>query len=154
MQADCIISFFSRFQPFLFTFLRYPSGSRPAFASRPALRSRQNHVFLFIFRCFLLISAVKSLKKVWNEQKRLKMAEKSISTSFWVPAAPKSWSKYTTFYWGFSVVVEKHRHFNWTRLEIGNNISILCCTIIITDGHLAWNNADNFTLEKVSNKMH
>ena len=28
--------------------------------------------FLFIFRRFLLISAVKSLKKLWNEQKRLK----------------------------------------------------------------------------------
>ena len=31
---------------------------------------------LFIFRCFLLISGVKSLKKVENEQKKLKMAEK------------------------------------------------------------------------------
>ena len=33
-------------------------------------------LFLFFFRCFLLISGVKSLKKVWNEQKRLKTAEK------------------------------------------------------------------------------
>ena len=55
-----------------------PSGSRPAFACRPALRSRQNHIFLFIFRRFLLISVVKSLKKLWNEQKRLK----NLSTSF------------------------------------------------------------------------
>ena len=36
------------------------------------LKSRQNHVFLFIFIRFLVISAVKSLKKLWNEQKRLK----------------------------------------------------------------------------------
>ena len=50
----------------------------------------------FIFRCFLLISGVKSLKKVEKEQKRLKTAEKSSSTSFWVQAAPESWSKYTT----------------------------------------------------------
>ena len=39
----------------------------------------------------LLISAVKSLKKGSNQQKRLKTAEKSSSTSFWVRAAPKSW---------------------------------------------------------------
>ena len=36
------------------------------------------------------------LKKVKNEQKRLKTAKKSILTSFCVRAAPKSWSKYTT----------------------------------------------------------
>ena len=30
------------------------------------------------------------------KQKRLKTAEKISSTSFWVRAAPKSWSKYTT----------------------------------------------------------
>ena len=57
-----------------------PSRSRPAFACRPALRSRQNlkinNFFLFIFRSFLLISGVKSLKKVKNEQKSLKTAEK------------------------------------------------------------------------------
>ena len=49
-----------------------PSGSRPVFACRPALRSRQKHIFFFFFRRFLLISAVKSLKKVWNKQKRMK----------------------------------------------------------------------------------
>ena len=38
--------------------------------------------FLFIIRHFLLISAVKSLKKVKNHQKRLKTAEKISSTSF------------------------------------------------------------------------
>ena len=43
-----------------------------------------------------MISGVKSLKKVWNEQKKLKTAEKSISTSFQVHAAPESWLKYTT----------------------------------------------------------
>ena len=51
-----------------------PQG--PVFACRPALRSRQNHVFLFIFRRFLVISAMKSLKKLWNEQKRLKRGRK------------------------------------------------------------------------------
>ena len=38
-------------------------------ACRTWKRSRQNQVF---FVRFLLISAVKSLKKLWNEQKRLK----------------------------------------------------------------------------------
>ena len=42
-------------------------------------------------------SGVKSLKKFWNEQKRLKTAEKTSLTSFWVRAAPKSWSKYITY---------------------------------------------------------
>ena len=36
-----------------------------AYACKPALRSRQKHVFLFIFRRFLLILVVKSLKKVY-----------------------------------------------------------------------------------------
>ena len=57
-----------------------PSGSKPAFACRPALRSRQNQAFLIIFRRFLLISGKKSLKKLWNEQKRLKTAEKKYNT--------------------------------------------------------------------------
>ena len=43
-----------------------------------------------------LISAVKSLKKVWNESKRLKTAEKSVLTSLQGRTAPESWSKYTT----------------------------------------------------------
>ena len=33
---------------------RYPSGSRPAFACRPALRSRQNHVFFVHFQTFFV----------------------------------------------------------------------------------------------------
>ena len=69
-----------------------PSGSQPAFACQPALKSRQkwiNTVFLLIFRRFFLISGVKSLKKVEN-------GWKSVSTSFRVRAAPKSWSKHTT----------------------------------------------------------
>ena len=40
--------------------------------------------------------SVKSMKKVKNEQNSLKTADKSVSTSFRVRAAPKSWSKYTT----------------------------------------------------------
>ena len=31
-----------------------PSGSRPAFACRPALRSRQNHIFLVHFHTFFV----------------------------------------------------------------------------------------------------
>ena len=59
--------------------------------------SRLKKTFLlFIFRHFLLISGVKSMKNVWNKQKRLKTAEKRYSTSCWVCAAPESWSKYTT----------------------------------------------------------
>ena len=38
----------------------------------------------------------KPLKKVKIEQKSLKTAEKKVSTSFQVRAAPESWSKYTT----------------------------------------------------------
>ena len=49
--------------------------------------------------CFLLMLDQLTLNK-------LKTAEKSSSTSFWVCAAPKSWSKYTTsvdpFLWLFS----------------------------------------------------
>ena len=30
------------------------------------------------------------MKKLWNEQKRLKTAEKKVSTSFWVCPAPKA----------------------------------------------------------------
>ena len=45
---------------------------------------------------FSWVLDVKSLKKVGNKHKRLKMAEKNGLTSFWAHAAPKSWSKYTT----------------------------------------------------------
>ena len=34
-----------------------------------------------------------------NDQKRLKTAEKSVLTSFQVPAAPESWLKYTTVWY-------------------------------------------------------
>ena len=54
-----------------------PQGVDQLLACRPALRSRQNHVFVN-FRRFLLIPAVKSLKKVWNEQKRLRNRWKNV----------------------------------------------------------------------------
>ena len=76
--------------------------SRPAFACLPALKSSLKCCF---FKGFFLISDEKSLKKVWNEQKRLKTAQKSILTSFRVRAAPKSWSKYTT-------IMSQKKHFN------------------------------------------
>ena len=47
-------------------------------------------IFFVRFRRLFLISDVKSLKKVENEQKRLKTAEKSSLTSLWVRAAPKA----------------------------------------------------------------
>ena len=53
--------------------------------------------FIVLFRRFVLNSGVNSMNKVWNEQKRLKTAEKSSSNSFWMQSAPKSWSKYTTY---------------------------------------------------------
>ena len=43
-----------------------------------------------------MFSAENSLKTFENEQKRLKMAEKSVLTSFRVHAVSKSWMKYTT----------------------------------------------------------
>ena len=42
-------------------------------------------------------SSFKVLVIFYSEILSLKRAEKSSSTSFWVRAAPKSWSKYTTF---------------------------------------------------------
>ena len=45
-------------------------------ACRPALRSKLNMKKHVHFHMFLLFSGMKSLKKVWNEQKRLKTAEK------------------------------------------------------------------------------
>ena len=55
----------------------------------------KTHFFWFIFRHFLLISGVKSLKKIKNLEKGLETAEKRVSTSFQVRAARESWSKYT-----------------------------------------------------------
>ena len=46
---------------------------------------------------FLLISGVKSLKKIWMNKKGWQWLKKSVSTSFRVRAAPKSWSKCTTY---------------------------------------------------------
>ena len=43
-----------------------------------------------------MISDVKSLKKVYNEQKKVNNGSKSTLASFWVRVAPKSLSKYTT----------------------------------------------------------
>ena len=74
-----------------------PSGSRPAFACRPALRSRQFYVF---FRSFFVDFSreitKKGLKSTKKNKKGRKTAEKNVSTSFRVLQAPESWSKYTT----------------------------------------------------------
>ena len=50
-------------------------------------------MFFIIFSCFWKKIRQKCLKLT---KKRLKTIRKSISNSFLVPAAPKSWSKYTT----------------------------------------------------------
>ena len=41
----------------------------------------------------------KFIEKYLKRRKRLKTAEKSILTSFWVCAVPETWSKYTTAVW-------------------------------------------------------
>ena len=59
-----------------------PIGIQPAFACQTALKSLTKMVntvfFLFIFRHFFLISGMKSLEKVYNEQKRLKTVKNSV----------------------------------------------------------------------------
>ena len=67
---------------------------------------KKTDFFKFISRGFLLISAVKSLKKVYNQQKSLKTAEKSSLASFQVLQAPESWSKYSTHVFSLQVVNE------------------------------------------------
>ena len=73
-----------------------PSGSRPAFACRPALRSRQKQDFFVEFQAFFVDLSCeiteKDLKLTKKVGKRLK---KSSSTSFQVLKAAESWSKYT-----------------------------------------------------------
>ena len=67
-----------------------------SFCMSTSFEEKTKSHFFFIFKCFLLISTVKSLKKLWNEQKRLTNGWKIFLTSFWVWAAPKRLSKYTT----------------------------------------------------------
>ena len=77
-----------------------PSGRRPAFACRPVLRSKQNtkqkHFFLFFFRRFCWFQRWNHWKGFKMNKKGWKRLKKKVSTSFWVRAAPESWSKYTT----------------------------------------------------------
>ena len=53
----------------------------------------------FIQQFFDLFCSFKTFFSDENEQKRLKMVEKSSLTSYWVRTAPKSWLKYTTKTW-------------------------------------------------------
>ena len=46
---------------------------------------------MFLSRCYYKSSQQRDILK-----NKLKMAEKGVSTSFWVRTVPKSWSKYTT----------------------------------------------------------
>ena len=89
-------TFFVHFKPFS-VILRLKS-------TKNIWKWTKKHVF---FKFCLLLKACRQSKAgrllegvprncLFSEQKRLKMAEKSSSTIFWVHAAPKSWSKYTT----------------------------------------------------------
>ena len=59
-------------------------------------RLKSRKCISFNFKRFF-ISDVKSLKKVENKQKRLKTAEKRVSTCVWVLAATESWSNTQQF---------------------------------------------------------
>ena len=69
---------------------------RPAFGCCAHPKAGEILFFSRFQQKFMLILAVKSLKKLWNDQKGLTTAEKNASTSFCLRTAPKSWSKYTT----------------------------------------------------------
>ena len=58
-----------------------PSGSRPPFACRPALRSRQKHFFCSFSDIFQWFHAGNHWKRFKINKKRLKTAEKRSSTS-------------------------------------------------------------------------
>ena len=102
-----------------------PSGSRPAFACRPALRSRQKHVF---FRSFFVDFSREITEKALKWTKKVEKWQKKVSTSFWVIAAPKSWSKYTkhtcTHFWlwlklasiKFLVWNQRNNYWDWSYL--------------------------------------
>ena len=96
-------TFFNRLQPFLFKSqpkkdnYEVPLRESISFCMSTSFEEyAKNNKNIFIFRRFLVISGVKSLKKVWNEQKRWKRLKKFISTSFCERLALESWSKYTT----------------------------------------------------------
>ena len=63
------------------TNLRYPLMESTSFCMSTSFEEKTKpRYFFLIFRRFLLISAMKSLKKLWNEQKRLKNGWKKM---FW-----------------------------------------------------------------------
>ena len=66
---------------------------QPAFRCCVHSKAGRNTFQAFLFSWFKAWNHWKSFKM---NQKRLKMAQKSVSNSFLVRAAPESWSKYTT----------------------------------------------------------
>ena len=78
-------------------------------------RVAQNTVSQAFCRHFLLISDEKSLTNDKNEKERLKTAQKIMSTSFGVQAAPESWSKYTTSFVSISIT---HKHVSGIQLKL------------------------------------
>ena len=73
--------------------------------------SMDKYCFFVHFQMFFLNFRCEITEKFWNEQKRLKTTEKSVLTSFWLRAAPESWSKCTTAIYSCS-----NEHLNSTHL--------------------------------------
>ena len=64
------------------------------FSGWPSLRSRQKHLFFCSFSDFFVHFSHEITEKGWKwTKKSWKRLKISSSTSFWVRAAPKSWSK-------------------------------------------------------------
>ena len=68
----------------------------PAFGCCTHPKAGQNTLKSSLKHCFQTFLSENSLTNIWNQQKRLKTAQKSILTRFRVHAAPKSWSEYKT----------------------------------------------------------
>ena len=89
-----------------------------------------------VFRPAFGCSRLKSLKKLWNEQKRLKNSWKNVLTSFWVCAAPKSWLKYTTLKLGLKLSGFKlppyYLHLDFLEIELYNKLILLLRTAPLT----------------------
>ena len=75
-----------------------PSGCQTAFACWPALKSSLKHRFFQTFLYFFLFQVKNHCKMFEMNKKDWKRPKKVLFTSFRGHAAPKSWSKYTTFW--------------------------------------------------------
>ena len=74
----------------------------------------KKHMFFVHFLRFFVDFRCEITEKGLKSTKRLKTAEISSLTSFWVCAAPKSWSKYTTVKYEFrlgEIILGWHKQF-------------------------------------------